>query len=118
MVKNVPYEMAVDAYFTYYPTDEYVIYLPRSGDFTTITGKKFTSKVSDTCHVAFHKDSHVSRIMITIEIYDENNELIITKTNFCTYVQKDTKLPDLTYVSDEFKEYWLALSIRSDKLER
>ena len=113
-----PYDKAIDLYFNQYPTDDTVIYIPKSGSYTTITGKKFTAEVGDIVQIRFLEDTYYSRLLFDIKVFDESGELIIEKKNFCSYVQVDTKLPDLTYVSEEFCEYWLAMTVRSDKLKK
>ena len=112
----MPYDKAIDFYFKQYPTNDTVIYIPKSGNYTTLTGKKFTAEVGDIVAIRFLDDTYYSKLVFDIKVFDENGELIMEKKRFCSYVQVDTKLPDLTYVSEDFREYWLAMTVRSDKL--
>ncbi len=109
-------ELALRLYYEYYPTDDTVIYLPQSGEFKTKKGEKFTAEVSQNWRVHFVEDTEISCIYFDINIYDENGELIVTKSRFQSYVQVGTKKLDLTYVSEEFKPYWEVIAVRSDKM--
>ena len=109
------YDKVIDAYYKYYPGDDTVIYFPVSGEYITWKGEKFRAEVSDYGLATFVEDTKHSRIAFTIKIYNKNNELIMEKQNFCSYVQTDKKARDMTYVSVDFRDYWRAMSVRSDK---
>ena len=112
---TLEYDKVIDIYYKYYPDNDTVIYFPVSGEYKTWKGEKFRAEVSDIGSAIFLEDAKYSRIVFTIKIYNENDELIMEKENFCSYVQTDTKARDLTYVSVDFRDYWRAMSVRSDK---
>ena len=114
---GLSYDLAKSIYFEVYPTDETVIYFPVGGEYKTITGKKFTAVVGELCNLWFVEDTVHSRIAFDISIYDEDGNLIVEKDNFCSYVQVGTKKMDLTYVSEDFREYWKIIAVRSDQLK-
>ena len=116
-LNGISYDLAKEMYFEIYPTDETVIYFPVGGEYRTRTGKKFTAVVGETCGIWFVEDTTHSRISFDISIYDKDGNLIVKKNRFCSYVQVGTKKMDLTYVSEEFREYWKIIAVRLDQLE-
>ena len=116
-LSDISYDMAREVYFDYYPTDNTVIYFPVSGEYQTLLGEKFTAVVADSCDIRFHENMYYSRICYDITVYDEDGNLIFEKNDFCSYVHVAGKSIDLTYVSEDFRLYWLAMTVRSDEVK-
>lgn len=109
-------ELAFETYNAIYPTKDTVLYFPQSGEFETKSGEKFTAEIGEQYLVFFGEDTTFSRICFDVTIYNENGEAIVAKKMFQSYVQAGTKKLDLSYVSEEFRPYWEAIAIRSDKM--
>lgn len=102
-------DTARELYLEFYPTDETVIYFPKSGEYTTASGEKFRAEVADSCRLQFHEDSYYSRLCFDITVYDANGNLLFEKNDFCSYVQSAGEEIDLSYISEDFRPYWKAM---------
>ena len=114
--RDVKISDAPDIFADYYP--DAVIYLPKGGEYNTSKTGKFVAQVDELCGFWFGEDSELSRMTFHITIYDESGNVIVEKEAFTTYVETETKKLDLTYVSEEFRPYWEAIAVRSDKMAK
>ncbi len=115
--QDITLDMAFEILRTYYPSQDAVIFVPRSGEYKTRKGESFTASVDELCGVYIMENAELSRMTFHVTIYDSDGNLIVEKQAFNSYLEVDTKKLDLTYVSEEFKPYWEVIAVRSDKLE-
>ena len=81
-------------------------YIPREGSFTTNDGETFISSVKENSMIFTDGTSHKYELYFTLEIYSEENELIVSEQIRCL----NGIDPD---VSDEMLKYWNCVKVSS-----
>lgn len=117
-VRNIPYDLALE-YIAHYNTSAYrYFYLPMEGDFVTVDGVAFTSRVEtvNAFNIYAHPSNPYSRsIEFVLSIYSADGSLLVSETLTSFGTSSIENVPEVE-VSEAMAPYWSAVVTLSDAL--